>query len=347
MATTRLSDAVEVEVYETYQALDSPEKTAFFQSGLVTRNGLLDSIARTGGIMATLPFWNDLDATLEPNYSNDDPADLATPNKITASRQVARKAFMNQGFSSMDLIVELTGSEPMQHIRNRFGTYWMRQFQRRLIASTVGIYNANVAQDSGDMVVNVAGTAGAGGLFNNEAVIRAAGTMGDSSGALTGIAMHSRVRDRALIAGDIVYVPSQDGSLSLPTYKGLTVVVDDNLPVLSGTGDTAQYLTVLMGRGAFGFGEEQGSAFAMGEGVPRVPVEIERNPRAGNGGGEETIWERKTTILHPQGFSWVEPSGVDALVEFSPTLADLRAAANWDRVVNRKNAPFAFLVSRA
>lgn len=343
MATVRISDAVIPEVYQTYTALDSPEKTAFFQSGLVTRNALLDSIARTGGLMSTLPFWNDLDASIEPNYSNDDPADLATPNKVVSGRQVARKAFLNQGFSSMDIVVELSGSDPMQHIRNRFGTYWMRQFQRRLIASTVGIYNANVAQDSSDMVVDVSAEVGDAGLFNNEAVIRAAGTMGDSSGSLTGIAMHSRVRDRALIAGDIVYVKSQDNDLTLPTYKGLTVVVDDNLPILSGSGDTAVYLTVLMGRGAFGFGEEQGSAFAMGEGVPRVPVAIEREERAGNGGGEETIWERKTVILHPQGFSWVEPT----LTEFSPTLADLRVAANWDRVVDRKNAPFAFLASRA
>src|SRR5690606_10180 len=129
------------------------------------------------------------------------------------------------------------------------------------------------------------------------------------------------------------------GNLTIATYKGLRVIVDDSMPILSGSGTTAVYLSVLFGGGAFGFGGVEGHAFAFGEGIPKTPVELERVAAAGNGGGMETLWMRKTWAIHPLGYSWVEPSGVDALVEMSPTLADLRKATVWDRVVHRKQVP--------
>lgn len=349
MATVRLSDAVIPEVYRTYTALNSPEKTEFFQAGLITRNALLDGIAREGGRNAIVPFWKDLDSSIEPNASNDDPDDLATPNKVGSGSMGTRKAWLNQGFSSMDLIVELTGSDPMPHIRNRFGTYWMRQWQRRLIATCRGLMAANVAKNGSDMTIDISAETGADAIFNSDAVIDAQGTMGDaltSGGKFAAIAVHSAVHTRMVKNDEIVYIPDSQGGLTIPTYKGLRVIIDDAL-VVSGVGADRLFLSVLFGSGAFGYGTEDGSTFAFGEGVPRVPVEVERQARAGNGGGEETIWERKTWILHPGGFSWTEGTGADAPVEMSPMLADLIKPVHWDRVVDRKQAPFAFILSKA
>lgn len=348
MATVRLSDAVIPAVYLGYKALNTPELTAFWQAGLVVRNEMMDTIARTGGKQATLPYWQDLDSSIEPNMSNDDPDDLAVPNKVGSGIMTCRKAFMNQGFSAMDLVSELAGSSPMQHIRNRFGTYWSRQYQRRLIASLKGLLAANIAKNGGDMVVDISGQAGDLAVFNSNAVIDAASTMGDALDAngFAAIAMHSAIRTRAVKNNEIVYLPDSQGNLTIATYKGMRVVVDDAL-IQSGTGANTVYLTVLIGTGFWGYGQENGSCFAEGEGIPEVPVEVERGPRAGNGGGMETIWERKTVILHPQGFSWTDPTGADALVEFSPTNADLAKAAPWTRVVARKQAPVSFLLSKA
>ena len=41
MATVRLSDVVVPAVYETYQSVDSPEKTAFFESGVAVTDAML------------------------------------------------------------------------------------------------------------------------------------------------------------------------------------------------------------------------------------------------------------------------------------------------------------------
>lgn len=350
MATVRLSDAVIPAVYLGYKALNSPELTAFWKAGLVVRNEMMDTIARTGGKIATLPFWQDLDASIEANMSNDDPDDLAVPNKVGSGQMTCRKAFMNQGYSAMDLVSELAGSSPMQHIRNRFGTYWARQYQRRLIASLKGILADNIANDSGDMVLNISAEAGDAARFNSNAVVMAASTMGDAleANGFAAIAMHSAIRTKATLDQDIIFIPDAQGQLTIATYKGMRVVVDDAL-IYSGTANTAGavYMTVMIGTGFFGYGQELGSCFAHGEGVPEVPVEVEREARAGNGGGMETIWERKTVILHPQGWAWTDPTGADALVEFSPTNADLAKAAPWNRVVSRKQAPIAFLLSKA
>lgn len=340
MSTTRLSDAVVYDVYNSYVSVNNPEKTAFFQSGIVRRSETFDTIARLNGKFGNLPFWQDLDPTIEPNYSNDDPADIADPNKIEAGEMIYRKAWLNQGFSDMDLVVELSGSDPMQHIRNRFGTYWMRQWQRRLIAQSVGILNDNVANDGGDMVVDISGNAGDDAVFGSDAFVDAAYTAGDSAEQFIGIGVHSSIMARMVKNDEIVYIPDSEGELTIPTYKGRVVIADDGLPVNNGV-----YTSILFGAGAFAFGGVEGSAFAYGEGMPRVATEIERKPDAGNGGGQEVIWERKTWLLHPFGFSWVEDGA--PLAEFSPTLADLRLAAHWNRVVPRKSAPFAFIISRA
>jgi len=48
MATVRLSDVVVPAVYETYQSVDSPEKTAFFESGVAVTDAMLTAKASTG-----------------------------------------------------------------------------------------------------------------------------------------------------------------------------------------------------------------------------------------------------------------------------------------------------------
>lgn len=345
----RLSDAFVADVYGTYTAVNNPEKSAFFAAGVIARSEFLDNIARSGGKLVTVPFWQDIDPSIEPNYSNDDPSDEATPNKIGSGSMTARKAWLNQAFSEMDIVQELAGSSPMQHIRNRFGTYWVRQWERRLIATALGVLADNVANDSGDMLIDISGEAGDDAKFGSDAFIDAAYTAGDNADFFTAIAVHSSIMARMVKNDEVVYVPDSEGRLTIPTYKGRVVVTTDNMPK-TGSGSSAVYTSILFGRGAIGFGGVEGSAFAYGEGVPKVPFEVVRSASKGNGGGMEEIWERHTWMLHPFGFTWQEPGpspDPNALDEFSPTLAELAEAVYWDRVVSRKQVPLAFIKSKA
>lgn len=340
----RLSDVFEPTVYGSYTAVNNPMTSAFIRAGIMVNSPALNQIARDGGRLATVPFWTDIDPSLEPNYSNDDPADLAVPNKIGHDTMTARKAWLNQAFGEMDLITELAGESPLQHVRNRFGEYWVRQQNRRLIATCVGILADNVANDAGDMVIDISGLVGAAAIFGANAFIDAAYTAGESADMFTGVAVHSNIEARMLKNDELIDVRDSEGNLTMRTYKGRAVIVDDTLPV-SGVGADRVYTSILFGRSSFGFGQVDGASFALGEGTPKVAAEVVRTPLAGAGGGMEAIVERKTWIIHPQGFEWIE--GGAALVEMSATLADLRLAAHWSRVVDRRQASMAFVVSKA
>lgn len=335
MATTRLSDIIDVKVFRDLPQVDGPEKTAFFDAGIVTRNGLLDEIASGPGKIVELPFWNDLDGSVEVNYSTDNPASSATPQKINQGSQIARKAFVNQGWQAADLASELAmGGTAMEAIRVRTDRYFARQWQRRLIAACNGLLADNVAANSGDMVVNVAAEATASQTastrFNRDAFTEAAFTMGDAKSGLTAIAVHSAVHKQMVKNDDIVYIPDSQGQLTIPTYMGLRVIVDDGMTVTAGTTSGFKYTSVLFGAGAFGYGV----------GSPEVPVEVDRGAAAGDGGGIETLWVRNTWLLHPFGF---QQTGTPAGVSFTNT--ELQAATSWSRVLDRKLIPMAFLVT--
>lgn len=335
MATTRLSDVIIPDVFTSYQAVDDPELSAFYRSGVVVRNALLDSWATQGGEALTVPFWGDLDQDSEPNISNDDSSQHATPDKISASSMQVRKAFLNKGWSTMDLTGELAGSQPMQRIRERVDTYWTRQWQRRLIASSLGVMADNVANDNGDMVYDIStedgDSATAANVFSRTAFTGAVFTLGDHFGAIAAIAVHSMVYKRMVDNDEVVTIYDSKGTLIKETYYGKEIVVDDMMPVVAGNISGYRYVSVLYGRGLFGYGR----------GTPLVPVEVERAPTAGNGAGQETLWTRKTYLLHPRGFSFTDAS----IVGQSATLAELQLAANWDRKWDRKLVSLAFLIT--
>lgn len=340
MSLVQLVDAIIPEVYLSYQTNDDPERSAFFESGAAVRSAMLDQAASTGGSITHVPFWNDMDPTDEPNYS-DDTTSNATPDKLNAGEQIARNAYLNKGMSAADLVSELAGSDPMVRIRNRFGTYWTRQWQRRVIASCVGVLADNVASWSSDMVNDISiadgNAATAANLWSRTAFTKAAFTLGDRFEETNSIAVHSMVYKRMVDNDDIEFIPDSKGTLTIPTFMGRRVVVDDGLPVAAGATSGFVYTSILFQNGAIGFGS----------GSPKVPVEVERSAAGGNGGGIETLWERKTWLAHVFGYKFTSAtvSGGAATVATgkSATLADLRLATNWDRVVQRKNIPLAFL----
>jgi len=340
MATVQLSDIIDVTVFQDLPAVNSPEKTAFYESGIIVMSDLLTSLANAAGDTAELPFWQDLDPDDAPNLSNDDPSDEASPKKIAQGKQVARKAFLNNGWSESDLASELVlGPKAMDQIRARIDTYWLRQWQRRLIASCKGIVADNIANSGGDMVHVAAGATNAdvttSTVFTRQNFTSAAFTMGDAVDGVVAIGVHSVIMKRMVDNDEIDYIPDSQGNLTIPTYLGRRIFMDDSLPFVPAAGAAggdaaAQYTSVLYGAGAFGYAN----------GNPKMPVEIERKAAQGKGAGIETIWSRKTWLIHPAGYK-VDTAPTDE----SYSLAELATAGTWSRVVERKNVPLAFLIT--
>jgi hypothetical protein len=324
MPVTQLADVIVPAQFTDYVVQNAMEASALVQSGIVQRNGAIEDQLRAGADSFSVPFWNDLSDD-EADVVSDDPNQLSTPRKITAQKQVVRKAYLHASWSAMNLASELAGSDALARIQDRVTQYWTRQAQRRLIATLNGILADNVASNSGDMLLDISTLTGDDAKFSAGAVIAAAGTLGDRMGEVVGIAVHSDTY-RAMLKNDLIeFIPDSQGR-PIASYRGMAVVVDDLM-----ARDTDVYTTVLFTAGAIGWGMS----------APRVApgTEIENKPSAGNGGGQQILHSRVNLAIHPAGYTWTEASVADE----SPTIAELADPANWERVVERKATGLAFL----
>ena len=320
MPATRIADIFVGDYYQTLDPVNSPEKTAVYQSGIVTKNPALSDIANNGQGTSTISYWQDLDASEEANISTDDPDQKGKVGKASQGKMQARTLYLNKPYGVSDLTTELANSEPMQHIRNRYGKYWERQWQRYLLGAARGVIASNLANNSGDMVID------AGAAMTATAMQDAAFTAGDAADQFAAIGVHSVVMKQMVQKDLIEYVKDSQGNIILTTYLGKPIFMDDGL-----TYGTKQYLSMFFGTGAFGYGE----------GTSTNPVEVQRDALGGNGGGSEIIVERKTYILQPAGFSWKGEEDPNK----TPTIAQYAYAANWERVFDRKLVPFAAVIS--
>lgn len=337
MPNVTLADVWIPAVFASYQIKDSVERSAFMESGVATTNGLFNTLADGPGRITTMPFWNDLDAAVEPNYSNDVYTDIADPLGLGTGEMLARIVDLNEGWGASDLVSMLNGTDPLKLIAGRVDAFYVRQFQRRVIATAIGIYNDNVAGNASDMVFDVSAaamTVTAANRIGADSIIGSMMTLGDGLNKVGVIAMHSVVYSTLLKGNLIDFTADSEGKSTISNYLGKRVVVDDGMPIVGGNGTTVafKYLTILFAPGAFGYGR----------GTPRVPSEYERHAARGNGGGFETLWTRRRWVLHPLGYTFTSTTITGP--GLSPTWANLQLATNWTRVFDRKTVGMSFLV---
>lgn len=331
MATVQISDIYNPLTFASAEQEKQIELNAFLASGIMVMDPRINNMASIGGNKGEMPFFKPL-GTAEPNYGSDDPNSNSTAKNITSAQMDWRLCSQNDSWSTMDLAVELALQDPSGAITGRIGQFWATTNERRLIQSMVGVLADNVANDSGDMVVDIAtdavGAPVAAELISADAIIDAEQTSGDHQAGFGVIAMHSvpysRLRKQQLID----FVRDADNNTLFATYGGKRVVVDDSLPAVSGS-NRITYTSIIFGVGSV----------AMGEGRVENPSEIDRLASAGNGAGQTVIHSRRADIIHPLGFSFTSAS----VAGQSATLAELATATNWNRVWERKNVPFAFL----
>ena len=332
MATTQLADVYVPTTFSRRTQQAQIELNAFIASGIAVRDPEIRTQFAQGGNIGELPQFNGI-TNGEPNYSSDDNTSKATPQKIGSSKQLVRSASRNEHWSVMDLTRELADADPVGAITGRIGSYWATDDEKRVICSLDGILADNIANDSSDMLHKIgnddAGAVADAQRISSEAIALGAQTMGDHARNIVAIGMHSVQHTRLAIRGMIKTVTDdKDASLTYDTYLGKRVVVDDSLTPTMQT-NRLLYTVVLFGVGSIGW--ENGKV--------QTPSAITRDELAGDGGGETVLSSRVNTIYHPNGFSFLSAS----VAGNSATYAELKLAANWNRVVARKNVNIAFI----
>jgi len=321
MAATVISDIIVPSVFAQYVQLLTSQRSAFVRSGVMVMDPRVDGLLAGGGRTFDMPFFNDL-ADTESNVSAD--SGTATALNITTGREVAMRQSRNQVWGSFDLAGALAGADPLEAIASRVADYWVRQQQQIVIRSIRGLIADNIANDSSDMVNSISagsGTVTDANRFSAEAFLDTVQTMGDRGEELVAVAVHSTIY-RRMQKLDLIDFIKDSADRSIPTYQGRQVIVDDGMPRVA-NGSNFDFSTYLFSRGAL----------IAGVGTPKVPVEVERQPLAGTGGGSENLHSRVEWIIHPVGFA-VLTAGVAG--QGGPTFAELILAAAWDRRVERK-----------
>ena len=347
MAVTKIADVVVPEIYTPYKQLVTEQKSALIQSGVVARDASIDTLLNGGGLTFNTPSWKDLDND-EENTSTDNEASFSVPKKIGTVTEISVRLNRNQSWSAMDLAADLAGAKPMTAIGNRVGYYWTRRLQAMFIATMQGVFADNAAAPTAgehvqnDLTNNISGTAYSAGVtdFSAEAFIDTAVTMGDSAEALGMCFMHSIVYARAQKNNLIDFIPDANGVVNIPTFLGRRVIVDDGLPNPAGAG-AAQTAAGIYHTWLFG-----GGAVRYGVGTPETPFETDRLPSAGDGGGQEVMYDRVQWCLHPVGHAYVgtPPNGGPTN---AATANNLASATSWRRVfTERKQIKIARLITR-
>lgn len=336
---TRLSDLIIPSVFTPIKQVLTEEKSRLIASGALVRDSLADSLLAGAGLTFNMPFFKDLENDSD-NVSSDDPAVSSSPNKIGTGQEVAVRLSRNNSWSTMDLDSALTQRDPAMAIADRVAAYWARRSQQVFVATMKGIFADNAAapdvgdtHTQNDLTVDISGSAFSDGVtnFSAEAFIDATATMGDSMGDLSLVMVHSLVYARMQKNNLIDFIPDANGQINIPTFLGRQVVVDDGMPVTSGV-----FETWLFGRGAA----------RWGVGTPKVPTEVFRNPDKGNGGGQETLYDRNEWLIHVNGHRYIgtAPNGGPSNANTSNNLA---AAGSWQRVFpERKQIKIARLITR-
>jgi hypothetical protein len=336
-----VTDIVVPEVFTPYVQQLTEEKSRIIQSGAAVRDSVLDADLAGGGLTFNEPSFKDLDNDAD-NVASATLATTSTPNKIQTATEIQVRLSRNNSWSSGDLAGDLAGADPMQAIANRVSSYWVRRLQAAFVATITGVYADNAAAPTGtehvqnDMTYDVSGGAFVDGVtnFSAEAFLDAAVTMGDSMDSLGLVMMHSIVYNRALKNNLIDFIPDaiNPAAAKIPTFLGRIVIVDDGVPRTAGV-----FQTWLFGSGAI----------RLGMGAPKTPTEVDRLPAAGNGSGQEVLYNRTEWIIHPVGEAYAVASPAAGGPSNASTSGNLAHADSWVRVfAERKQIKMARLITR-
>lgn len=325
MAETQLTNVIVPSVFTAYNLEPSIYKSRFWNAGVIQGNASLDALLAGGGTTFNLPFWKDT-----AGGTGDVPSEsvAATINNATSGKQVARRQFREKAWGSNMIAGISAGEDIVSMLGAKAGNYWTQAYDQLAIATLKGVVADNIANDSGDLVNDISGGAGAAAIISDSAVIDAQAKLGENGtvgandingGAFAAILVHPSTYAVLRKADLIDFVPISGQERPLEFYMGMRVIVDRNAYVNSGV-----YDSYILKNGVLQFGQTS-------EGY--MPTELFRDPSKGF--GIDQIYTRRCFALHPVGWQWTENTVTGGI---TPSDANLILAANWDRVYNAENS---------
>jgi hypothetical protein len=330
MAATQISDIIVPQSFTAYTQVLTAQKSKLIQAGAVQRSAFLDNFLAGGGNIVTLPAFKDINdgSVIDSNVATDDTT-TSTAGKLGSLQAVVHRMSRNKSWSVYDLAGDLAGADPVQAILGRVSNFWAINTQYLVVQALKGVFAANAASNSSDMIVDKSGASYVAGTtdFQPKWFLNTLAKKGDAFGSLSTLYVHSQVYFKMLEQNLITFQLNSDLNTNVAYYMGFKVVYDDGLPNAAGV-----FTSYILGDGAV----------QLGMGSPKVPTEVFRDPSMGTGSGLETLYSRIELAIAPIGHSY---AGTTTIGGASATA--LATAGNWSRVYpESKQVPMLALVTR-
>ena len=328
MATLR-SDIIIPEIFTPYVIEQTTLRDAFLASGVVQP---LAELNATEGDFINVPFWK---ANLSGDFEVLTDSTSLIPGKIQADKQVGVILHRGRAFESRDLAALAAGADPMAAIGAKIADYIANQRQKDLLSCLAGVFGtlSTTSSSAAFFPLSIDGESGdTPTVLSPRHVAEAKSLLGDQGDKLTAIAMHSKVYYDLVERKAIDYVATTDargttttqsggslvaaygGSVDVPTYCGLRVIISDDVQT-EGTGATTEYATYFFTQGAIASGEQMA-----------MQTETDRDILAKS----DAMSIDLHYCYHPVGSKW-------GVTTSNPTRAQLATVGNWSKVYELKN----------
>lgn len=312
-------------------------KNEVMASGVISKDkSIMDAIGEKGNV-ATIPIYKPLNVHDENMGAlNNDGETDNTPVEIAGEKQTCMLIQRMKAFKEKDFTAELTGAEPLDHVRQRVQGYYTGVWENELMNIVQAIMGVAALSDHVTDLSITSGTVGAANMVDATSLIDAEqAALGDMSGGMGLLVMHSKIyaayKKLQLVEYDKFTVG--DGikrEVILPHIGGKIPLVTDFYTVDTSVSGFPVYKTYLLGEGAFKSCDKTNYKNAY---------TTNYNPE--KAAGTEMLYTKQGKVLHPNGLSLA----VDNIAKESPSFAELGNAANWALKFNHKNVKIGLIKS--
>ena len=321
-----LADIVKRNNLSTYVSEAIKERSAFLQSGAITRNALLD--ASEGGTRIQVPEFNPIAPTEEiltgaANWGTST-AGYLTPQKIGTGTQIATICHRAFAYAVDDIAVLAAGEDPMGHIRNQLADAINKLNNARLFSHLAGLFGTALSSNKLDLA-----KAGASATETNfltaSANAKASNLLGERGEDLDILIVHPTVAYYLYQVGMLTFSTSAlstgtgiqwgGGGVGISDravgeFAGCTVVVDSAVNTVapsSSSGHQIEFFCYLTTSGTILEGQQSA-----------LRIEAERNILS----KQDVLSVDYHTAYHVMGTKWNDAAD-------NPTNANLATANKW------------------
>lgn len=296
---------------------------------------------QTGALYCRVPYFGLIDGSTSQN--NDGSTDIQSTSTTTYEQGFIAARRMD-GWTERSFSKSITaGVDFMDNVAAQIAEYKWEVKQKMLLDVLDGVFSmkpgADVAGTAAkdflakhvyDISSETGDDAKMGAATLNKAIQRAGG---DNKNVYRLVIMHSEVATNLENMKLLKYMTYNDGNgiereLSLATWNGRVVLIDDNMPTKSGsrnakTGEAETiYTTYVLGM----------NSIFLGNLPEEHPYEMARDPKVN--GGMDTLYVRDAFYIGVEGISFEKPASITA----SASNADLRNGDNWKIINDGKKA---------